>query len=283
MMHTSLMVGAIATAILLRLAFTHRCLENAQWLAVLSLLIVSPLLLLTTAVAIIIMGPHGHMVSPIEGWVSYGTAWLFITASLCLLVHLGWQAHVSIQRIQQYPEQSVQDTDSRIMDADTAFSAQIGLWSSQLVLSQGLIDSLDDSHLAAVIAHENAHSYYRDTFWFFWLGWLRRLTTWLPYTDELWQELLLLREIRADNWATRSVDPITLAESLVQVIAAPLSPITTANFSCTVPKSRLSRRIDALLDHHDYGFQPRWSAMTYGYIARLGLGLFPLCSIPFHY
>ena len=284
MMHVSLMGSAIATAILLRLIYTHRCLQNANWLAVLSLLIVSPLLLLTTAVAIVIMGPHGHVVSPLEGWFSYGIAWLFLLSSLGLLGYLAWQAHASITHIRQYPQRTVQGTLSRVMDQDTAFSAQIGLWSSELVISQGLIDTLDSEHLAAVLAHESAHYHYRDTFWFFWLGWLKRLTWWLPYTDKLWQELLLLREIRADNWATRSVDSLTLAESLVQVIAAPLSPITVANFSCTAPSSRLSRRIDALLsDQHDYGFQPQWSLMTYGCITGLIIGLFPLCSIPFHH
>ncbi|MBT9316537.1 M56 family metallopeptidase [Leptothoe spongobia] len=284
MMHASLMVGAISTALLLRVVFAHRCLQNAHWLAVLSLLIVSPLLLLTTAVAIIVMGPHGHMVSPIEGWISYGAAWSFITASLGLLVYLGWQAQASITHVQQYPQKLVQNTSSRVIDQGTVFSAQIGLWSSELVISQGLINTLDSEHLAAVIAHENAHAYYRDTFWFFWLGWLQRLSRWLPYTDDLWQELLLLREIRADNWATHSVDRITLAESLVQVIAAPLAPIAVANFSCIAPSSRLSRRIDALLsDQQDYGFQPQWSLMTYGCLASLVLGLFPLCSIPFHY
>ncbi len=283
MMHASLMVAAIATAILLRLALTHRCLQNAHWFAVLSLLLISPLLLLTTAVAIVIMGPHGHVVGPLEGWFSYGTAWLFLLSSIGLLAYLGWQAHLSIGHIQHYPQQVVQGSLSRVMDEPTAFSAQIGLWSSELVISQGLIDTLDSDHLAAVIAHEQAHHYYRDTFWFFWLGWLRRLTSWLPYTNELWQELLLLREIRADNWATRSVDRLTLAESLVQVIAAPLAPITVANFSCTAPSSRLSRRVDALLSEHDYGFQPQWSFITYGCLMGILLGLFPLGSIPFHH
>ncbi|MGD1948852.1 MAG: M56 family metallopeptidase [Leptolyngbyaceae cyanobacterium] len=283
MMHVSLIGSAIAIAFLLRLVFARYCLQNAQWLAVLSLLIVSPLLLLTTAVAIVIMGPHGHLVSPTEGWCSYGAAWLFLTISVGLLGYLGWQARISIASIQQHPQQLVQGTISRVMDEDAAFSAQIGLWSSELVISKGLMTTLDNDHLAAVIAHENAHHYYRDTFWFFWLGWLRRLTSWLPYTDELWQELLLLREIRADNWATTFVDRLTLAESLVQVIAAPLSPITVANFSCTVPTSRLNRRIDALLSGHDYGFNPQRSLITYGCIAGLLAGLIPLFSIPFHY
>lgn len=285
MMHVSLMGGAIATAILLRLLFTHRCLQNAQWLTVLSLFVISPLLLLTTAVAIIIMGPHGRVVSPIEGWFSYATAWGFLLCSLGLLGYLRWQAHNSIVHVQQYSQQIIQGIPSRVMGDSTAFSAQIGLWSSELVISQGLLDTLDDDHLAAVIAHEQAHCYYRDTFWFFWLGWLRRLSIWLPYTQELWQELLLLREIRADNWATHNVDRLTLAESLVQVIAAPLAPITVANFSCTAPSSRLSRRIDALLleQQHDYGFQPQWSLITYSCIGGLMVGLFPLCSIPFHH
>lgn len=283
MMHASLMMVAIATAILLRLLLTQRCLKNSHWLAVLSLLIIPPLLLITTAVAIVTMGPYGHMVTPLEGWLSYGTAWIFLAISAGWLIYLSWQARISIKHIQKYPQQLVQDVSSRILDADTVFSAQIGLWSSEMVMSQGLLDTLDSNHLAAVVAHEQAHYYYRDTFWFFWLGWLRQLSSWLPYTDVLWQELLLLREIRADNWATQSVDRLTLAEALVQVIAAPLSPVTVANFSCTAPSSRLSRRIDALLEDSDYGFTLRWSWVTYSCCAGIVLGLGPLLSIPFHY
>ncbi len=283
MMHTSLIISAIATALLLRLLLTHRCLQHPHWLAVLSLLVVPPLLLLTTTLAILIRGPHGQLVSPLEGWFSYGAAWVFLVISIGLLGYLGWQARQSIHHIKQYPQRLIQGTLARVMDQENAFSAQLGLWSSELVISQGLIDVLDSEHLAAVIAHEKAHHYYRDTFWFFWLGWLRRLSQWLPYTDELWQELLLLREIRADNWATDSVDRLTLAESLVQVIAAPLTPLTVANFSCVAPSNRLDRRIDALLSEQEYEFQPTWSPITWGAIAGLVLGLFPLCSIPFHY
>ena len=133
--------------------------------------------------------------------------------------------------------------------------------------------------MAAVITHEKAHAYYHDTFWFFWLGWLKRISFWLPYTESLWQELLLLREIRADGWATQWVEKLTLAESLVQVIASPLSPVTAANFSCMAPASRLNRRIDALLQVKDYGFTPRWAVVLGG----IAVSLIPLSSIPFHY
>jgi Zn-dependent protease with chaperone function len=51
------------------------------------------------------------------------------------------------------------------------------------------------------LAHEQAHAHYRDTFWFFWLN---VLTSWLPHTEALWQEILFLREIRADEKAKES-------------------------------------------------------------------------------
>ena len=169
----------------------------------------------------------------------------------------------------------------RVLATPTVFSAQVGLWSSELVISQGLLAQLNDEHLAAVLAHESGHKHYRDTFWFFWLGGLRRLTAWLPYSEALWQELLLLREVRADLWAARSVDTLVLAESLMSVITAPLMPLESVcpGFSCAAPRSRLAQRIDALLEVPTAdGFDLnalQWSAM--------GLALLPLLTIPFHY
>jgi len=75
------------------------------------------------------------------------------------------------------------------------------------------LDTLDNAHLDAVIAHEQAHFYW-DTFWFFWLGWV--LHCHCCNTESLWQELLILREVRADHWAAQQVDPLLLAESLLR-------------------------------------------------------------------
>ncbi|MEO0867749.1 MAG: M56 family metallopeptidase [Cyanobacteria bacterium J06642_11] len=284
MMHVSLMLGAIAVSLFLRLVLTHRCFQH--WLAMLAIFTVPPLLILTTALAIVIMGPHGHVVTHLEGWLSYVAAWIYLGITLGLLGYLGWQAYRSIHHLEQYPRVTVQSTSGRLLPSDTVFSAQLGFWSSELVISQGLLDSLDPDHLAAVIAHENAHAHYRDTFWFFWLGWLRRISVWLPYTEKLWQELLLLREIRADRWAVRSVERLTLAESLVQVIASPLSTVAAANFSCTAPTSRLTRRIDALLEDDmptvpttDAKFTLQWAVI----LCCAAISAVPLVSVPFHY
>ncbi len=281
MMHVSLMAGAIAVAIVLRLTLAHRCFNH--WLPLLAVFVVPPLLLITTALAIVIMGPYGHVVTHLEGWLSYGIAWSYLGIILGILVYLGWQAHRSIHLIEQYPQTIVQGVPGRLLDDNKIFSAQIGLWSSKLLISQGLLDVLDDEHLAAVVAHENAHAYYHDTFWFFWLGWLQRISNWLPYTTSLWQELLLLREIRADRWATRSVERVTLAESLVQVIASPLSTVASANFSCTTPSSRLNRRIDALLSDETDITDTRFSLQWAIFLCCTAVILVPLVSIPFHY
>ncbi|MEM6251400.1 MAG: M56 family metallopeptidase [Cyanobacteria bacterium P01_D01_bin.156] len=281
MMHVSLMLSAIALAILLRFILAQRCMNN--WLATLAIFAVPPLLLITTTLAIVIMGPHGHAVTHVEGWLSYCMSWSYLLIIFGLLARLGWHARCSMQYIEQFPQITVQGSQGRLLDDDAVFSAQMGMWSSQLVISQGLIDALDPDHLAAVLAHEKAHAHYRDTFWFFWLGWLQRINFWLPYGDSLWQELLLLREIRADRWATQSVERLTLAESLVQVIASPLSTVTAVNFSCTAPTSRLNRRIDALLDIPAEASESRFTLQWSVVVCCTIFSLMPLVSIPFHY
>ena len=99
----------------------------------------------------------------------------------------------------------------------------------------------------------------------------------------LWQELLLLREVRADEWAARRVDSLVLAESLMSVITAPLlnTEAICASFSCAAPRSRLAQRVDALLESTPVVNASQWfSALQWGAIA---LSLSPLTTIPFHH
>lgn len=151
------------------------------------------------------------------------------------------------------------------------------------MVSQGLMESLTDAQLQAVLVHEMGHYAYRDTFWFFWLGWLRRLTTWLPNTQALWEELLLLREIRADQWAAQQVDQLVLAESLVQVAKAPLMQTCSlaAAFSCQAVGDRMQERIDALLSEpSEFDWQHPISLWTWCWLAWIVL---PLLAVPFHH
>jgi len=168
---------------------------------------------------------------------------------------------------------------ARLLENSTLFIAQIGFWQPELVISQGLLHKLQPEHLEAVLTHEEAHHYYRDTFWFFWLGWVRYFSAWLPNTESLWQELLLLREIRADGWAAQRVDALLLAESLLMVVSASVMGVENlcAAFSCAVPRNRLQERIDALLGEVDY-FAPA-NIWTWSWVI---LALLPLLAVPFH-
>jgi Zn-dependent protease with chaperone function len=280
MMHISLVFIAIITAWILRSRWTVTGSYAQRWQQALIHFLVPALLLLMTAIALLCMGPSGQMVMHWEGWLTYDAALGFLAALAgcgLLAIYTGWQ---SIRQVKVYRQADLFGYDCRILDTSLPYSAQIGLWQPELVVSQGLIDSLEPTHLQAVLAHEMGHYHYRDTFWFFWLGWLRRVTAWLPRTEELWEELLLLREIRADCWAAQRVDQLLLAESLVEVAKAPLvqSNAVTAAFSCRAVGSRMQERIEALLTGAPWQTQAnRWSWLWFGWV------ILPLLTIPFHY
>ena len=228
---------AMATVVVLAWIIRHQSVSSStkwsqRWHKALFLLLFPPLLLQITAIAILYMGCHGAMLG-----VKVGSLGCIISASLILfsigcLLKLAERGNLSIRQLATYQQQAVGEATARIIDTDLPYSAQIGFWQSELVISSGLIATLDEEHLAAVIAHEQATlTLPRYFFGFFWLGWIRSFSFWLPNTEVLWQELLLLRELRADRKAATEVDFLLLAESLLIVAKAPLdSPIWCANF-----------------------------------------------------
>ncbi len=258
-----------------------------RWQSALSALVLPVLITLVTAISILWMGPRGEMAGPVLGKLSYAASLgvLLYAGSLCLkLTGEGWR---SVQWIRHCPSsQDHSEFQGRIIPTPALFAAQVGFWSPELVVSQGLLDRMDPEHLTAVLAHEQAHLYFRDTYWFFWLGWIRTLAGWLPNSQVLWDELLMLREVRADGRAAEQVDPLVLAESLLMVVqdragwqfglecAATVVPTEDDGLS---DPSKLARRIDALLTDPGCDYQPlswwwlRWSA-----------ALLPLVVVPFH-
>lgn len=291
MMHLQMIGLALAIAVGIRLLARIEMVEvswQTRWQTALTAFVVPPLFLMATAVAIVAMGTSGSSVW--EGWLSFMIAAAFVTVAVLLWMQLIWLAVKTQRQMKRYPRKSICSAAARdlgvkgrVVETSAVFSAQIGLWASELVVSRGLLEHLDEEHLEAVLAHESGHAHYRDTFWFFWLGGLRKLTGWLPQSEMLWQELLLLREVRADEWAARRVDSLVLAESLMSVITAPLlnTEAICASFSCVAPRSRLAQRVDALLESTPVVKASQWlSALQWGAIA---LSLSPLTTIPFHH
>ncbi len=246
-----------------------------------SLFLFPPVLLMMTGLAVLSMGPQGRMVGLQAGWCSYLLAISFLGLVGVKCIKLGWQGWRSLQQARTIPLLALGDRPGRVLDTPILFAALIGFWQPELVVSQGLLNTLPKAHLDAVIAHEQAHYYYRDTFWFFLLGWVRSCTAWLPNTEALWQELLVLRELRADRWAAQQVDPLLLAESLLMVASAPsLIPFESfcAAFSEVAQRNRLEERIEALLAEPQ---SPIKSKVRWSWIWFL-LALLPLAAVPFH-
>lgn len=246
-MHLLMILMAIATAYGVR---WHEALPKLtwqeRWQTALFRFLFPTLLLLSTAIALVCMGSQGVMMGLKSGWLSYGIGLGFCGYSVCILITSFWQGWQTVNQISALPQTKLADQTLRIWESQNIFAAQIGFWQPQLVVSSGLIQKFDHLHLEAVIKHEQAHLLYRDTFWFFCLGCCRQITSWLPYTTSIWQELLLLREIRADQWAAKSIDPLILAESLLWTVGnmgfSPNVSAALGQFS-----DRLEERIETLL------------------------------------
>ncbi|MCC0176644.1 M56 family metallopeptidase [Waterburya agarophytonicola K14] len=280
-MHLWAIFSVILTAWMIRTqSMKSKGTWSERWYTSLFLLLFPALLILSTAIAILYMGCHGAMLGIKAGSWGCSVAAILILFAVTCLVKLVDQSRHSTRNLAIYPRRSIEGTFARIIDLDLPYSAQIGFWQPELVITSGLFNSLDQEHLTAVLAHEQAHLYYRDTFWFFWLGWMRSFTFWLPNTEALWQELLLLRELRADSKAAEEVDFLLLAESLLTVAQAPLkySPGWCANFNDYALGDRLNERIDSLLGKQKPPATNQWRNWSW-----VCLLVIPLLTIPLHY
>ena len=254
-----------------------------RWQKALVCFVLPPLLVVMTAIAVLCMGADGQMIGFEAGRLSYAIALIFLIYSVVRSVQLalnGWQSLQKLENlVVDLPSDHLIAEPVKLLNMPMLFAAQIGFWRSQLFISQGLLDQLDRDHLEAVLLHERAHAHYHDTFWFFWLGCLRQVMPWLPNTQILWEELLLLRELRADRWAAQYADGLVLAESLLAMVSSNMQPETfAAAFGATSGSDRLEERIDFLLANPQPLPQFSWRSLFW-----IGFSLLPLAVLPLHY
>lgn len=283
-MHINILLSAISVAALVRVSWQRSSGSwTDRWHHALSAFLFPPILLVMTSVAVLSMGHHGRMFGLPVGWIGCHIALIFLTWAGGLVSYLTWQNWRSLRHIRSCPIQAIAGSSGRVLDTSTLFAAQIGVWHPELVVSQGLLATLKPEQLEAVLSHEQAHFYYRDNVCFFGLGWVRHLTHWLPNTEALWQELLLLRELRADRWATQHVDALVLAESLLLVVQSPLThPLTHLEESCAAfgeaaHSNRLAERIECLISPTPLPDEANWMPWCW-----LLLALLPLLTMPLH-
>ncbi|MBD1212344.1 MAG: M56 family metallopeptidase [Dolichospermum circinale Clear-D4] len=276
-MHLFMIITAVAVAYRLRSSGNiPQGNWHLRWQKTLFLFLFPPLLIFMTVTAVVCMGTQGKMGGMYTNSFSYILALIslgFFNILVLKLVLGGWKA---IKSARECPQMNLNGKQVRILQTKALFAGQIGFWQPELVVSEGLLETLSPIHLESVLAHEQGHYQYRDTFWFFWLGWMRSCTAWLPNTEPLWQELLVLRELRADSYAASQVDPLVLAESLLLVVSS--NPITS-DVCCAAlgAGDRLEQRIEALLTPPEPISErqlPSWRIFL--------LAFLPLITVVFH-
>ena len=259
-MHLLLLTITLVAALAIRLIPVRR--DRAQhgnvtqqdWLRTLLAFALPPLLIVASGLAVILMGPGGQMhihvhTNPCVSIISHLASFGMLAFAGLSLIQRSVDSWRSTGQFARYPLCHIDGHIGRVLPHHLPFAARVGFWNSELLIGQGLLNTLSSQQVQAVLQHEQAHEYFHDTFWFFWLGWLRQVGGWLPKNDELWQRLLLLRELRADALAVTRCDRLVLAETLFQVASAPLpSGALVVSFGDDGDVTRLETRIDALLD-----------------------------------
>ena len=281
-MHSLMLLLALTIAIGLRWFLPS---YQRRWQITLFFFLFPPLLLLMTVISVVCMGYRGQMLGYHSSLISYFSAIVWLVFALFCLIKLSYQTWQTHRDFSSYPLKKITAQKARVLAIDFPYSARVGFWKSELIVTQGLLNLLDQEHLQAVLAHEQAHQEYHDTFWFFWLGWLRSMSFWLPNSENLWSELVFLRELRADKYASGQVDYLLLAESLL-LVAEKVNQVAEINFSdsCCVALSdnslnnRLLERIDALVESE----KPELPRFNYQVWLLLSLSLAPFLLLPLH-
>lgn len=281
-MHGSMLLLALTIAIGLRWFLPS---YQRRWQITLFFFLFPPLLLLMTVISVVCMGYRGQMLGYNSSLISYFSAIIWLVFALFCLIKLSYQTWQTHRDFSSYPLKKITAQKARVLAVDFPYSARVGFWKSELIVTQGLLNLLDQEHLQAVLAHEQAHQEYHDTFWFFWLGWLRSMSSWLPNSENLWSELVFLRELRADKYASGQVDYLLLAESLL-LVAEKVNQVAEINFSdsCCVAlndhslNNRLLERINALVESEN----PELPRFNYQVWLLLSLSLAPFLLLPLH-
>jgi Zn-dependent protease with chaperone function len=281
-MHGSMLLLALTIAIGLRWFLPS---YQRRWQITLFFFLFPPLLLLMTVISVVCMGYRGQMLGYNSSLISYFSAIIWLVFAIFCLIKLSYQTWQTHRDFSSYPLKKITAQKARVLAVDFPYSARVGFWKSELIVTQGLLNLLDREHLQAVLAHEQAHQEYHDTFWFFWLGWLRSMSSWLPNSENLWSELVFLRELRADKYASGQVDYLLLAESLL-LVAEKVNQVAEINFSdsCCVAlndnslNNRLLERIDALVESEN----PELPRFNYQVWLLLSLSLAPFLLLPLH-
>jgi len=107
---------------------------------------------------------------------------------------------------------------------DQPYAFCFGLARPAICLSAGLVESLDENELRAVLAHETVHLRARDPLRLALGRALSRVLFFMPLRGQILRRYLLARELRADREALKTVTRQDLASALLKLLRANQNP-----------------------------------------------------------
>jgi Zn-dependent protease with chaperone function len=131
----------------------------------------------------------------------------------------------------------------------------VGARRFRILISEDLIDALDDDELTAILAHEVSHIEARDVQLVFAAGVLRDMIAWNPLAHLAFRRLTTDRELEADRRAAAlTSSPLSVASGLLKMYELMKKRRFCASRAALAflrPGGRIARRVSHLLDVAD--------------------------------
>ncbi|HEY9764719.1 MAG TPA: M56 family metallopeptidase [Chroococcales cyanobacterium] len=138
-----------------------------------------------------------------------------------------------------------------IVPFDRPLAFTLGMFRPTIVLSQWVLDQLDEKELEGVLAHEWVHCLHRDNLVMTVAAWLRDCTFYLFFVNRALKSLLAEKELHADLRAAQITSrPAALASALYKFGQAPSLQLFAPAIETVVQgfgKDLIEPRIQALL------------------------------------
>lgn len=107
-----------------------------------------------------------------------------------------------------------------VVDDANLFSFCVGLLFPRVVISSGLVDSLSDKELEAVLLHEQAHIKSFDPLKMIFGQTVASVFFFLPIFGELNKDMITVNELLADNWTIQRQQTSTFIKGAMKKILA---------------------------------------------------------------
>jgi hypothetical protein len=142
-----------------------------------------------------------------------------------------------------------------LLPAGLSGAFAVGVKRPRILISEDLIDGLEEDELAAILAHEVSHIHSSDVSVVFLAGLLRDMIAWNPVAHIAYRRLTSDREIEADRRAAAMTgSPLAVASGLLKMyeIVKGRRPCTgRIALAFLRPGGRIARRVSHLLDVAD--------------------------------